>query len=269
MFNVLSVLGKRMLNQPFNQLDIYYPPSSHLHATPKILFWVYGGGFVTGDRQLGPPPMNLAYKNLGAYFARKGFVTVIPDYRLVPNVTFPGMSEDIRDALQWTMDHPSDVGVDNVDDFLVMAHSAGATNVLTMFLVPHLLPEDLKKRCKGLILVSGTYQVANRLPLPVQNILAQYYGTAEAAVVNSGCQLVTDAASLNGFPPTLIVESEREPSAVADSGRVLRKLMEKRLAREVPYFMAKGHNHISLNWALNSGQGEEWAEEVIGWIWKQ
>lgn len=41
------------------------------------------------------------YIALGDYYSRKGFVTVIVDYRRVPEGKFPDGAEDLSLALQW------------------------------------------------------------------------------------------------------------------------------------------------------------------------
>ncbi|KIK72895.1 hypothetical protein PAXRUDRAFT_796883 [Paxillus rubicundulus Ve08.2h10] len=43
----------------------------------------------------------MGYRTLGTFFTQHGFMTVIPNCRLVPEVKFPEASEDIRDAIVW------------------------------------------------------------------------------------------------------------------------------------------------------------------------
>jgi len=62
------------------QLDVYYPPP-HEGTKPPILIFVYGGAFIAGDRVF-PAPADLIYKCVGAFYASRGFLTIIPDYRL-------------------------------------------------------------------------------------------------------------------------------------------------------------------------------------------
>lgn len=54
------------------QLDVYYPPATPSSTAP-VLFFVYGGGYGSGDRRL-PAPFSLVYANLGAFYAEKGLV---------------------------------------------------------------------------------------------------------------------------------------------------------------------------------------------------
>jgi acetyl esterase/lipase len=63
---------------PRRRLDIYAPAAPG--PRPVIIFF-YGGSWNSGRRQ--------DYAFAGAAFAARGFVTVIPDYRLVPETRFP------------------------------------------------------------------------------------------------------------------------------------------------------------------------------------
>ena len=53
---------------------MYYPPVESVINPGKkapILVFVYGGGWASGDRVF-PPPYDLGYTNVGAFFAKKG-----------------------------------------------------------------------------------------------------------------------------------------------------------------------------------------------------
>ena len=68
------------------------------------------------------------------------FITVIPDYRLVPNVKFPEPVEDLRDAIAWIVEHGENItrGTNIQGDFeniFAMGHSAGSTYLLTMIVL--------------------------------------------------------------------------------------------------------------------------------------
>ena len=76
-------------------------------------------------------------------------------------------------------------------------------------------------------------------------------------------------ALLEGFPETIMLVSEREPEGFAASNEELREVLEKRLGRRIPCTVMTGHNHVSPHWALWSGAGEEWGEEVARWVHKK
>lgn len=99
-----------------DQLDIYHPANDPAPAAP-IIFFVYGGSWRDGDRAM--------YGFAGSALAARGYTTVIADYRLFPEVRFPGFVQDSARAYRWTHDTltRSPVGVRPI---VVAGHSAGA-----------------------------------------------------------------------------------------------------------------------------------------------
>ena len=146
-----------------------------------MLFFVYGGGFNTGDRSIAPRTFGLVYACVAAFFARRGCVVVVPDYRLVPHVVFPGGAEDVRDAVRWVVAHPPclrlDAAVEGaeagvgapggdsedpaLDKILLVGHSAGAAHVATMLFHHGVLPADdpLRARIRAVVLQAPPYDL--------------------------------------------------------------------------------------------------------------
>lgn len=108
---------------PRRKLDVY-APTERQSALPVIVF-IYGGSWSSGGKD--------DYEFLGAALASRGFVTVLPDYRLVPEVRFPGFLEDCAAAVRWVEDHVSEYGGDPRRVVLV-GHSAGAYNAIMLAL---------------------------------------------------------------------------------------------------------------------------------------
>ncbi|KAK0442793.1 Alpha/Beta hydrolase protein [Desarmillaria tabescens] len=222
-----------------HMLDVYYPPTPR-PDTP-ILIFSYGGGFYIGARML-PAPASIIYHNLGSFFASRGFLTVVPDYRLVDSgVKFPGAAQDVGDAIQWVVDNlpfPD-------SDIYVLGHSAGAMNMFTILNLPELYSPTLNPRIKGAVLLSG--------PL--------YYGKDDKAKERVPLALLESASAIP-TPRLLLGIGERDipclHPAMEKFGEALRVSYDE--------FVAKGHNHLSLVFALGTGQGEEWAEDVVKWI---
>jgi acetyl esterase/lipase len=101
--------------EPWQRLDIYTRADAG-GSRPVIVFF-YGGRWTEGAKEL--------YPFVGAAFAKRGFLTVIPDYRKYPSVRFPAFVEDGAKALAWVHDHIADYGGDPKRIF-VSGHSAGA-----------------------------------------------------------------------------------------------------------------------------------------------
>lgn len=95
------------------KLDVYRPrgPGSH----PVVVFF-YGGGWEEGERS--------DYRFVGAALAEAGIVTIIPDYRLYPEVRYDGFLEDGARAVRWASDHAAEYGGDP-SRLVLVGHSAG------------------------------------------------------------------------------------------------------------------------------------------------
>ncbi len=98
-----------------HRLDVYAPEITGA-ARPVVVFF-YGGGWEDGHREM--------YRFVGAALAKRGLVTVIPDYRLFPQVRFPAFMHDAAASVAWTETHIAGFGGDPRRIFL-MGHSAGA-----------------------------------------------------------------------------------------------------------------------------------------------
>ncbi|GGO97530.1 alpha/beta hydrolase [Stakelama pacifica] len=106
------------------KLDVWVPKNGGTRPKPVVVFF-YGGGWVKGTRQ--------GYAFAGRAFASKGFVTVVPDYRKVPDVRFPAFVEDGAQAMKWVEDHIVEYGGDP-NRVAIVGHSAGAYSVAMLAL---------------------------------------------------------------------------------------------------------------------------------------
>jgi acetyl esterase/lipase len=98
---------------PRQQLDIYSPRGAA--DLPVVIFW-YGGSWIEGSKA--------DYRFVGTALANQGFVAVLPDYRLYPQVTFPAFDEDGARAVAWVQQHVGEFGGDP-HRIVLMGHSAG------------------------------------------------------------------------------------------------------------------------------------------------
>lgn len=133
---------------PRQKLDVYQPKLQD-KKLPVVLFY-YGGSWDSGDKG--------DYKFVAEAFTSSGFVTVIPDYRVYPEVTFPGFMADPATAAKWVKDHIQEFSGDPNRVFLV-GHSAGAHIAVMLSLNgeylanEHLKPTDFR----GTIGSAGPY----------------------------------------------------------------------------------------------------------------
>lgn len=124
--------GVRYGDQPRQQLDVWAPAGKAAQPHPVVVFY-YGGSWRWGDRT--------SYGFVGRALAARGFVVVIPDYRLVPQVRFPAFVEDSARAVRWVRDHIADYGGDPAR-IAVAGHSAGAYNAAMVALDAHYLRDS-------------------------------------------------------------------------------------------------------------------------------
>jgi acetyl esterase/lipase len=107
-------------HDPKHQLDVYAPPGA---AGAPVMVFVHGGYWVSGDRRAPEHGAGL-YGNVGQALAARGIVTVIPSYRLAPQVAVDGMLADVARAVAWTRREGARFGADPEALFLA-GHSAG------------------------------------------------------------------------------------------------------------------------------------------------
>ena len=140
---------------PRQKLDVY-APKSHAGLAPVVVFF-YGGNWNSGQRA--------DYAFVGHALASRGYVAVIADYRLYPQVHYPEILQDAARAVAWTAVEVRRHGGDPARLF-VMGHSAGAYNAAMVALDTSLLarhgmrPQDLR----GWIGLAGPYDF-----LPIDN----------------------------------------------------------------------------------------------------
>jgi acetyl esterase/lipase len=132
---------------PRQMLDIYRPDSPG--PAPVVVFF-YGGSWRDGAKA--------NYKFVAAELARHGVVTVVPDYRVYPQVKYPGFVQDGAAAVAWTFAHIDGYGGDTSRLF-VMGHSAGAYIAAMLALDSDWLAADGigRDRLAGMIGLAGPY----------------------------------------------------------------------------------------------------------------
>jgi acetyl esterase/lipase len=82
-------------SDPRQKLDIYVP--DRLAGPAPVLLFFYGGGWQGGRRG--------DYRAFGQAFTSAGMVVAVADYRLYPQVKYPGFVEDAAGAVAWLHGH--------------------------------------------------------------------------------------------------------------------------------------------------------------------
>ena len=174
-----------------NTLDVYWPVAAF--AAPVIVFF-YGGAWSSGNKKL--------YRYVGKALARRGYVAVIPDYRIYPEVRYPGFLEDAALAVRWAADNARQFGGHPRKMFL-NGHSAGA-HIAAMLTIDSRWLENVGlapgRDLAGLIGISGPYDF---LPLRDDKLKA-IFGGANRAETQPIFHVSADA------PPALLITGSRD-----------------------------------------------------------
>jgi len=144
---------------PRQQLDIYVPQqaaSAPARGRAVVVFF-YGGSWNNGSRK--------DYAFVGEALSSRGFIVVVADYRVYPEVRYPEFVRDSAQAVAWTLRNIDQYGGDAKRVF-VMGHSAGAYNAAMVALDPRWLKEAgaAPQQLRGWIGLAGPYDF-----LPIEN----------------------------------------------------------------------------------------------------
>jgi acetyl esterase/lipase len=186
-------------NDPRQRLDVYAPRKAR--NRPIVVFW-YGGSWLNGKKS--------DYRFVGAALAERGFVTVLPDYRLYPVVKFPLFLDDAASALAWVQQHALEFGGDP-HRIVLMGHSAGAH--MAAFLAYNskfavragVHPEWIK----GLIGLSGPYALEPDSKV-LHAIFANPYTMADWQPIRFVSDRSPPTLLFHGVPDRVVTEKHAE-----------------------------------------------------------
>jgi acetyl esterase/lipase len=218
-----------------HSLDVYVLRAA---AKPRpVIVYIYGGGWAAGSKA--------EFAWVGAALARRGFMAVMPDYRIYPQARWPMFLEDNAAAVRWARDHAASFGGDP-DKLILMGHSAGAHNVFSLAVEPQWLgkvgmtPHDITT----VIGLSGVYSM---LPLS---------GPREHAIFGPPTGYSEPIDHVDGVPPPmLLIIGDRDRAAEpSNSDDVAAKLHEKGGIAEVIHYPSLGHSDTLNALALPPGR---------------
>lgn len=214
-------------------LDIYLPAKNE--AIPEegrdVIIFIYGGSWQFGDKN--------DYTFVGESFASRGFVTVVPDYRIYPEVVFPDFLDDTARAIAWTFQHIQEEGGNPGRVFLI-GHSAGAYNAVMTALLPGFLEKYgvNPRQIKGVIGLAGPYDF---LPLENDELKKIFYVVEDRKLT----QPITYAGNEN-VPPMLLITGDADWTVdPSNSSRMVSALVAGGNAATLQVISGMGHYRIA------------------------
>jgi len=100
---------------PDPKLNVFIPRKASAKLLPVLIF-VHGGNWDSGRKGI--------YDLLGRNFAKKGIITIIPNYTLSPDANYYVMTKQIAAAIVWAKNNASKYNGDP-NQIFITGHSAG------------------------------------------------------------------------------------------------------------------------------------------------
>lgn len=235
--------------------DLYIPEGARAD-TPIVVFF-YGGSWDMGSRD--------DYLFVGQSLARAGIVAAIPDYRLYPEVTFPGFVEDGARAVA-TVREAARRGAEGLPPgehpLFLMGHSAGAQ-------IAALLAHDARYlraagvpdgTVRGFVGLAGPYDF---LPLTSERYRRIFPEASRAA---SQPVAFVDASD----PPALLITGDADRTVEPRNSRSLfRRIQEAGGRAELQVVPGLGHVEAVVALSTVLPGGSEVRDAVIDFVRRQ
>ncbi len=239
-----------------NKLDVYRPKgASNLQANalkPVVVFF-YGGAWDSGEKA--------GYLFAAEALTSRGYVVVVPDYRLYPEITFPTYMSDAALAVKWTFDNIGKYGGDTNIVF-VMGHSAGAQlAALVAYDKSYLDRVGVQsKRIRGVVSLAGPMDF---LPLTEEKL--EYVFPLPVRAASQPINYITGKE-----PPTLLLHGLADTRVgIHNSRNLAARIVERGGVVETTYYPEMTHVGIVLAMAAPLRDGKPVLGRVAKFIDEQ
>ncbi|MES2179952.1 MAG: alpha/beta hydrolase [Gemmatimonadota bacterium] len=233
-----------------DMLDIYLPENAR---NAPVIVSFFGGALRAGEKS--------GEKFVGRLFSAKGFITVVPNYRLSPDVSHPAHVEDAAAAVAWVRNNIAKYGGDSAS-IVVIGHSAGAylAALLTMderYLGAHQMkPSELR----GVVPVSAFFYVersgvAPDRPKDVWGVDSTKWRAASPA----------SYLRASGVPPLLLLYADGDDPWRRQQQSDFASALKQAGGRPVATHMIAGRTHNTV-WSKMASGDEETSKSILDFI---
>lgn len=211
---------------PRQFLDVYAPDKPVV--THDVVLFFYGGSWQDGTKNF--------YRFVAQALASRGYMVVIADYRLYPQVYFPDFIHDGATALYWTHQHAAAYG-GNPKRLFLAGHSAGAHIAMMLALNDSYIQKagGQPDWIHGTMGIAGPYDF---LPFTDPKIKAVF-----SHVPDKDTQPINFVTS--GPAPILLLHGDKDKDVyLRNSDHLAAKLRDQ--GNNVDYHVYPGVNHIDI-----------------------
>ncbi|MBD3948557.1 alpha/beta hydrolase [Tuanshanicoccus lijuaniae] len=242
----------------WHELDIYLP-KKRMGKVPTIIH-IHGGGWTYGTKEI--------YQFFGLEFAKNGIGFVNFNYRLPPDVIFPGELDDVNRVMHWVAEngHYYDIDTENI---ILMGDSAGGQMTL-QYLTIMKNPEFRKKFGYTIPNITVRTTILNCaaafLTLPgVLSFPTKAYFT-EDVLINQYDLLDTESYLTSSISPLMITTSNYDMMLEANArldGYLLAKGIEHEFRIYGDIFNPRYHN---FNYDIRDEIAQKCNSDIIAFI---
>lgn len=214
-------------------LDVYRPKAHGQQAAPVVVF-LYGGRWQRGSKE--------EYRLVGDAVTRRGFVAVMPDHRLYPEVQFPAWVDDAARVVRWVRDSIRGYGGDPSRIFVV-GHSSGAHTVAILALDDQYLLRAgvTRDAVRGYVSMSGPVGTVWTDP-DVQALM----GPSERWPTTYPLDLAT-----GGKQPLLLIHGREDRTVLPmNSVRLADRIRQRGGCSRAIVYRRRGHSAIAIAFAV-------------------
>ncbi|MBL8524354.1 MAG: alpha/beta hydrolase [Betaproteobacteria bacterium] len=234
---------------PRQKLDVYQPKAPSAKPRTVVVFY-YGGAWDSGDKSY--------YLFAAEALASRGYVVVVPDYRIYPEVIFPAYMDDAANSLKWTLDNIGRYGGD-ANNVFTMGHSAGGQlAALVAFDGSYATKAGIaRNRVRGVVSLAGALDF---LPLTEENLFKIFPEPVRAA-----SQPINFARG--DGPPVLVLHGEADTRVgIHNSRNFAARVRERGGHAEETYYPGMSHAGIILAISAPLREGKTVLERISGFI---
>jgi acetyl esterase/lipase len=228
---------------PRQKLDLYRPDTPR--ADGKAVIFFYGGSWDSGRKS--------DYLFVAQALCASGYIVVIPDYRIYPEVRFPAFVEDGAQSVRWASDR---VGSGRL---FVMGHSAGAHIALMLMTnTPYLRAAGVDRMAlPGVVGLCGPYDF---LPLTSAKLI-DIFGSAN----NPDMEAITFARA--PLPPALLIHGTADETVYPRNSEHLAAAWRKAGAPvDLKLYPGVGHIDVVASFADLLHKRAPARTDVLAWL---